>query len=199
VLEEELVVLDADSPLWNAARPLLAIALQIEQQDEGYSWHGWHKREITTFLKGLPAHCALLVGVWEGNEGGTGEEDQGMAAHGEHVEMAQPAETLVLGCVCEVIEGEVHSIRTFDALVDAELPPVAQLEPGIQHALELIHVTKKQVAPVAWALFTDKATWDEWLFTENASEDASAKGELLAALALQGRCVLLGNQTAHYH
>jgi len=33
LLAEEFSVIDTDTPLWDAARPLLAAALQLEQND----------------------------------------------------------------------------------------------------------------------------------------------------------------------
>lgn len=176
---EEFVVVDATSPLWNAMRPFLDIALRIEQQDDSYSWHGWNKASINAFLQKLPSHCSLMLGVWQ-------------------VDAAQEQETLWLGCICEVLNGAICSVRTFAALEDPALPALAELEPGFTHAQDLLRVTKGQVAPVAWALFTDKATWDEWLLTVNADEQPIDKGELLAALARQGRCVLLGSQVSHH-
>jgi hypothetical protein len=163
--------------MWQRIGPLLDAALRLEQMDESYAWHGWRKQQINAFLQRLPAHCTLLLGVWE-----TATDQR---------------EVLALGCVCEVSEGEVRSIRTFEALGD--VPHVQELEPGFEHALTLMQATRAQVAPVAWALFTDKATWDEWLFTEDVDGNVVDKGELLAALATQGRCVLLGNQTKHHH
>ena len=106
---------------------------------------------------------------------------------------------MVLGVACEVVEGEVRSIRTFEALTGAGLKPSKQLEPGIDDALEIMRVVTTQVAPVAWALFTDKATWDEWLFASAPNEGIIEKGELLGALTRQGRCVLLGSQSAQHH
>lgn len=41
---EELVVLDAESTLWKAVRPLLDVALRLEQ-DGAYVWHGWNKQQ----------------------------------------------------------------------------------------------------------------------------------------------------------
>ncbi len=185
MLAEELVVLNADSPLWNAVQPLLNAALKLEQQSDDYSWHGWKKADMTAFLQRLPSHCSLLVGVWEVGESQLPEE-QGI----------QEQETLILGCVCEVRDGEVRLISAFDALPD--LPPVEQLEPGIPHALELMRAVQSQVASVAYALFTDKKAWEEWLYTESNEEGIAVdKGDLLASLVQQGHCVLLGNQTAH--
>ncbi len=184
VFAEELVVLDADSPLWNALQPLLNAALGLEQHDETYVWHGWKKTSVAAFLRSLPIHCSLLIGVWDVEESFISYEQD-----------IQEQETLIVGCVCEVLDGEVCSVRTFDALAD--IPPVEQLEPGIPHALELMRVARAQVAPVAWALFTDKKTWDEWLFTEN--DEGVDKGDLLASLAQQGRCVLMGSQTKHHY
>ncbi len=179
MLAEELLILDADAPLWEVARPLLDAARRLEVNNDTYSWHGWSKRSIDAFLKRLPTHCTLVVGVWETSE------------TYEH-------ESLVLGCVCEVINGEVSSIRTFEAFTDGDLPPIEQLEPGAEHALKIMRVTRTQVAPVAWALFTDKTTWDQWLFA--AGDDGTLdKGELLASLARQGRCVLMGSQATHHH
>ena len=43
MLAEELVVIDGDSQLWRAARPLLDIALRLEQNGDTSSWHGWSK------------------------------------------------------------------------------------------------------------------------------------------------------------
>jgi hypothetical protein len=182
VLAEELSVLDADAPLWKAARSLLDIAFRLEQSDETYSWHGWNKQQIDLFLQHLPAHCTLLVGVWETLP--DGEQD---------------SEVLVLGFVCEVVGGEVCSLRTFEALNDASLPSVQELEPGFDHARELMRSVKTQIASVAWALFTDKATWDEWLFAAGNDGDFIDKGELLAELTRQGRCVLMGTQTIQHH
>jgi len=104
-----------------------------------------------------------------------------------------------LGVVCEVIAGEVSSLRTFDALTTDTLKPVKELEPGIEDALEILRAARLQVAPVAWALFTDKATWDRWLWTDESAEENVNKGEQLAMFARQGRCVLMGSQTAHHH
>lgn len=183
MLAEELSVLDADAPLWNAARSLLDIVFRLEQSDETYSWHGRNKQQIDLFLHHLPAHCTVLVGVWETM---LDEEEQGRDA-------------LVLGFVCEVVGGEICSLRTFEALNDASLPSVQELEPGFEHARELMRSVKTQIASVAWALFTDKATWDEWLFAEGNESGFIDKGELLAELTRQGRCVLMGTQTIQHH
>jgi hypothetical protein len=186
VLAEELAVLDADAPLWDSARSLLEIAFRLEQNDETYAWHGWHKQQIATFLQSLPAHCTLLVGVWE-------------TLLDEDEPASQGREALVLGFVCEVVRGDICSLRTFEALHDATLPPIQELEPGFEHARELMRVVRAQVAPAAWALFTDKATWDEWLFADRDESELTDKGELLAELARQGRCVLMGTQTIQHH
>ena len=179
MLTEELLVLDGDSVSWRAARPLLNVALRLELDDESYSWHGWNKDQINVFLKHLPPLCSLVVGVWEivAETNGIGER--------EH---------LTLGLVCEVVEGEVRSVRTFESLATAGLKSVEQLEPGIEDALEIMRVVRMQVAPVAWALFTDKITWDEWLFTSGADGAVIDKGELLVSFVRQGRCVLLGGR-----
>ena len=184
---EEFFVCDADSALWQEARPLLTIALKLEQQDELQNWHGWQKQQITTFLQGLPSHCALLAGVWEADAS---------------------EERLALGIICEVVNGEISSIRTFEALADPKLPAIAALEPGIEHARELMRATKMQVAPVAWAIFTDRATWQEWIFADNTEdadrtesdpEQVGDKGELLDSFVRQGRCVLMGNRAMQHH
>jgi hypothetical protein len=184
MLAEELVVLNANAPLWNAVQPLLNAALKLEQSNESYSLHGWTRADITTFLQELPAHCSLLAAVWE--------VEESQVRGGQDV---QEREILSIGCVCEVLDGEVRSVRTFDALPD--LPPVEQLEPGILHAVELMRVIRAQVAPVAWALFTDKKTWDEWLYAESDQGISIDKGDLLASLARQGRCVIMGSQTGN--
>ena len=182
MLTEELFVLDVDSYLWPAVRPLLGIVLRLEQNDERYSWHGWRKREMSAFLKGLPERCSLVVGVWETFPGEQAEHER-----------------LVLGVVCEVVAGEICSLRTFEALATETLKPVKELEPGIEDALEIIRAARLQVAPVAWALFTDKATWDTWLWTDENAKESVNKGEQLATYARQGRCVLMGSQTSHRH
>ncbi|GAC1615688.1 MAG: hypothetical protein NVS4B7_08230 [Ktedonobacteraceae bacterium] len=186
MLAEELLVLDADSQWWSAARPLLDTALRLEQNDDSYCWYGWNKRQINAFLKALPVKCSVIVGVWE---------IVPTAVTASDVEL----EYLRLGVVCEVLEGEVCSMRTFEALREFGLKPVEQLEAGIEDGLEIIRLVRTQIAPVAWALFTDKATWDEWLFTTGDDGGVLDKGELLASLARQGRCVLLGSQAAHTH
>lgn len=173
MLAEELLILDTHSELWPAVRPLLDVVLRLESADDTSVWHGWSKGQISQFLQRLPGHCTLVVGVWK-----MGAEEYPMLGH----------ESLIMGCVCEVVEGEVCTIRTFGALNDANLPSVKELEPGFEHARELMRVVQTQVAPVAWALFTDKMTWDEWLFGDGD------KGELLASFARQGRCVLMGSQ-----
>src|SRR5215471_17097417 len=176
MLSEELVVLDGNSASWIAARPLLDAALRLEQQDENYSWHGWNKEQVGVFLKNLPAHCSLVVGVWEIVPLTNSREEY------EH---------LILSLVCEVVEGEVRSIRTFEALGHES---VEQLEPGIEDALEIMRLVRMQVAPVAWALFIDKITWDTWLFDSGAEGAVINKGGLLASFVRQGRCVLLGSR-----
>lgn len=192
MLAEELTILDVDSPLWSAARPLLDVALRLDQRDDTFSWHGWDQRQVNTFLAGLPEKCTLVVGVWDIFS----EEIEGVDGTVAHVER----ELLTLGIACAVLEGAVHSIRTFNALVHAGLKSVEQLEPGIEDAMEILRVVRKEVAPVAWALFTDRATWNEWIYGVYAPGDEGHgmnKGELLATFVQQGRCVLLGGQTAH--
>lgn len=183
MLAEELSVIDADAPLWDAIRPLLAAALQLEQNGDAYTWHGWQKQQVCTFLKGLPAHCTLVIGVWDTL---VDEEDGG------------EREVLVLGCVCEIIEGELYSLRTFKVLSDPALPALDELEPGFEHAREIMRVVRQEVAPVAWALFTDKTTWDTWLFATADDGGVLDKGALLAQYARQGRCVLMGSQTMRH-
>ncbi|TMC19879.1 MAG: hypothetical protein E6J34_14355 [Chloroflexi bacterium] len=184
LLAEELSVIDADAPLWDAVRPLLAAALQLEQNGDAYSWHGWHKQQVCTFLESLPLHCTLVVGVWDTIL---------------HEDDSRERELLVLGCVCEVMGGELHSLRTFEVLTDAALPAIEELEAGFEHAREIMRAVKHAVAPVAWALFTDKATWDTWLLATADDGGVIDKGALLAQFARQGRCVLMGSQTMHHH
>ena len=184
MLAEELVVIDPNSPLWDAARPYLDLALRLERSDDSYSWHGWQKHRVEQFLNKLPTRCSLVVSVWE--------TLPAEAVTSEH-------EPLILGVACEVVEGQVCSIRTFEALTAVGLKPTTQLEPAIDDALEIMRLVRAQVAPVAWALFTDKATWDEWLFTDAANDRILDKGETLVTLARQGRCVLLGSQNSHHH
>jgi len=187
VFAEELLALDADSSLWLPVRPLLDAALRLSQSDDNYSWHGWSKRQIDDFLSRLPPHCSLVVAVWESEVGeGTGS-------------VLEP-EQLLLGVVCEVVEGEIASLRTFEALTAGGLKPAQQLEPGIGDALEIMRHAKAQVAPVAWALFTDRITWNEWLLAAGDEEGGVIdKGALLASFAAKGRCVLMGSQAAHHH
>jgi hypothetical protein len=182
VLADELVVLDADSHLWRAARPLLDAALRLDQHNDTYSWHGWDKQQMSRFLKNLPSPCSLIVGVWEtiSTEDDTAEREE-----------------LALGIVCEVVEGEIRSICTFEALASAGLKPIKQLEPGFDDAIEIMRVARKFVAPVAWALFIEKMAWDEWLFAAGDDGAVVNKGELLASFARQGCCVLMGSQTTH--
>lgn len=183
VLAEELEIVDADAPLWSAARPYLEAALRLEQYGEDYLWYGWNKRQITRFLATLPQVCSLIVGVWEEQEGGDSTEE---------------LEILVLGVVCAVVAGEVCSIRTFAALTEADMRGQKQWEPGFEDAMEIMRAARTQVAPVAWALFTDKAAWNEWIFTGGEDESEIDKGELLASFARQGRCVLMGSQAAQH-
>lgn len=197
MLAEELMVLDADSPLWSTARPLLDVALQLEQHDETFAWHGWDKRQVNQFLASLPPGCTLVVGVWDifqeevkRAEGAEGAD--GAAAQVEH-------EILTIGLVCEVLDGVIHSIRTFNALLNAGLKPVERLEPGIEDATEILRVVRTAISPVAWALFIDRATWNEWVYASDDEGHGMNKGELLATFAQQGRCVLLGGQTYHHH
>jgi hypothetical protein len=196
VLTEDFLIIDPNSPSWSAIRPYVEAVFRLEQNEGSSVWHGWDKQQIDAFLQQLPSPCSLLVAVWETEEDAVASDIQGSNAR----------EVLVLGCVCEVVAGEVRSIRTFESLQDDDLPPLEELEPGYQHAFELMRVVRKLVAPVAWGLFTDKQTWNEWIFQERDKSllydnDGTAvnKGKLLAELAQQGRCVLMGSQTAHHH
>lgn len=174
MLAEELQIVNANTPSWQAVRPMLSIALRLEQ-DDTYVWHGWNKAQITTLLNSLPTHCTILAGVWS------------------VADDIQQKESIVFSCICEIIDGEVRTVRTFEALTSQDLPTFENLEPGFEHALEIMRVVRLTIAPVAWALFTDKDTWDEWVYT--GDERVVDKGKLLASFAQQGRCVLIGSQT----
>ncbi|MBO0780721.1 MAG: hypothetical protein J2P37_18010, partial [Ktedonobacteraceae bacterium] len=130
MLAEELVVLNADAPFWDPIRPLLKVALRLEQNETTYSWHGWKKQMLEDLLASLPAHCALVVGVWK-----TMTDQQ---------EDEEGHEALALSCVCEIVKGQVRSLRTFEALTDAGLPPIQELEPGYEHACEIMRVVRMQ-------------------------------------------------------
>jgi hypothetical protein len=179
VLAEELLVLDGDSPLWPPVRPLLDALLRLEQNDDTYSWHGWNKQQILTFLDQLPSQCSLIVGVWKTIPG---EDD------------VPEREDLVLGVVCEVVDGQVRSLRTFQALTAAGLKPIKQLEPGLDDAVEIMRISRILIAPVAWALFIEKSAWDEWLLGSENSDVVVDKGELLVTFERKGRCVLMRGQ-----
>jgi hypothetical protein len=177
VLAEELLVVDAESPLWIPLRSLLEQARHFDMQDVPYCWHGWDKQQIETFLQTLPAHCTIVVAVWETLAG------------------QQPQrEVLCFGWVSEIRAGRVCTIRTLDTFRDASLPPPEQLEPGYEHALAIMRAARMQLAPVAIALFTDRQTWDEWLYTGSENEESIDKGALLASFVREGRCVLMGSQ-----
>jgi len=187
---EELEIVDAGDNLWRMARPLVDVALRMEREGEsesggggGFCWHGWTKRQIDMFLANLPERCCLVVGVWE-------------TVPEEGVEFER--DVLRLGVVCEIVEREVRSIRTFKALeelVATGLKPTEELEPGIDDALEILRAVRATIAPVAWALFTDKGTWDEWIFASGEDGgDGVDKGEMLGMLVRQGRCVLMGGR-----
>ncbi len=177
MIAEELQVVNADALSWQAVHPLLSIALLLER-DDAYVWHGWNKAQIMALLDQLPAHCTIIAGVWS-------------VADNE-----QPEEHLVLSCVCEIVNGNVQTVRTFEALISENLPTVEHVEPGFEHALEIMRVVRLTIAPVALALFTDKNTWDEWMYT--GDEHVIDKGKLLTSFAQQGRCVLMGSQTQHH-
>lgn len=183
MLAEEFKVIDSDSTLWLSSNSLLDIVRRFEEQNEAYSWNGWNNQQIRNFLQSLPARSSIVVGVWE-----TIAEKDGSAE----------SEKLVIGLICEVIHGEVYSIRTFDALSSDGLKPSNQLEPGIDDARKIILYTEKLVAPVAWALFTEKTTWDELLFSSVDNGTVVDKAQQLAALIHQGRCVIMGNKTKYH-
>ena len=199
MLTQDFVIVDVNSPSWSAVRPFVEAALRLEQGEDGSSsWHGWDRRQIEGFLQGLPSPCSLLVAVWDTEGAGRGEDEE----QGASSEEQSAREVLALGCVCEVVGGEVRSVRTFESLQDEDLPPLEELEPGYEHALALMRVVRRLVAPVAWGLFTDRQTWNEWVLQDCPSGNDSVgvdKGKLLAELALQGRCVLMGSQTSHHH
>jgi hypothetical protein len=179
VLAEELQVLDGEDALWLAVRPLLDAVLRLDRREETFVWRGWQKSQIEAFLTMLPSSCSLVVGVWENFP----------ATH------SGPAQDkLVLGVVCSVEQGEICSLRTFASLVAAGLKSVVELEIGMEDALEIMHYARRQVAPVAWALFIEKTAWDEWIFTAGDDDGALDKGALLSRLAQEGRCVLMGSQ-----
>lgn len=184
MLAEELLIIDGDAALFRPLRPLIDSLLRLEHGADAYSWHGWNKAQIERFLESLPTVCSLVVGVWETVPG-----DGELAEH----------EKLALGCVCEVRGGEVRTIRTFEALAEAGVKAVDQLEPGIEDALKIMQAARS-IAPVAYALFIEKTAWDEWLFASADDGGVVDKGEALAAMARAGRCVLMGSQLAgHNH
>lgn len=183
MLAEELLIIDGDAALFRPLRPLVDCALRLEHSDDAFSWHGWNKAQIERFLESLPAACSLVVGVWEMVPG-----DGELAEH----------EKLMLGCVCEVRDGEVRTIRTFEALAEAGVKAVDQLEPGIEDALKIMQAARS-IAPVAYALFIEKTAWDEWLFASADDGGVVDKGEALAAMARAGSCVLMGSQLAGYN
>ncbi len=196
MLAEDFIVFDANSPSWSAIRPYVEAALRLEQNEGPSIWHGWDKQQIDAFLQRLPSPCSLLIAVWE-TEGTVERDGRGLDPSLDGGQSTR--EVLILGCVCEVVAGEVRSIRTFESLQDDDLPPLRELEPGYQHAFELMRVVRRLVAPVAWGLFTDKQTWNEWIFTEDNDGITVDKGKLLTELAQQGRCVLMGSQISHHH
>ena len=184
MLAEELLIIDGNALLFRLLRPLIDNALRLERSDDAYCWHGWNRAQIERFLASLPPLCSLVVGVWETLPG-----------DGEMAEQ----EKLALGWVCEVRDGEVRTICTFEALAEAGLKAVDQLEPGIEDALEIMRAARS-IAPVAYALFIEKTAWDEWLFASAPDGNVVDKGDALAAIARAGRCVLMGSQGAgHNH
>jgi hypothetical protein len=202
VLAEDFVIVDANSPSWSTIRPYVEAALRLEQNEGPPVWHGWDRQQINTFLAGLPSPCTLLVAVWEGEDAVEYDSrEQKSVSDGDAATdaISSPLPSFVLGCVCEVVVGEVRSIRTFESLQDENLPRLDELVPDYQHAFELMRVVRKLVAPVAWGLFTDRPTWNEWVFAANSAGIPVDKGKLLTDLAQQGRCVLMGSQTTHHH
>ncbi len=183
MLVEELAVVDTTSPLWETMRPVLEAALRLEVSDATSSWHGWNKAQVEAFLGRCPSHCSILVAVWE-----TLRDEQG-----------RERDMLRIGWVGELRDGQVRAIYTLDTFTTAGLSAIEELEPGYEHALEMLRVAKARVAPVAWALFTDKATWDTWLFATASDGGVLDKGVLLTSLTRQGRCVLMGSQAGHHH
>lgn len=101
---------------------ILDVGLRLDRSEDGYTWHGWQRLYLSSFLASLPEKCSLLVGVWE-TLSGAGEQEE--------------VEQLAPGCVLEVNEGEVRAVRTFDSLVKDGLKPVEQLEADYEDALEL--------------------------------------------------------------
>ena len=178
MLAEEFAILADNGPLWQAARSLLDVAARLDQMDQIHNWHGWQREQIDAFLAALPSPSSLVVGVWE----------------------MQPSlpDRLHLGIVCKVVQGEICSLSTFEALRSAGLKPSEELAIGIEDALEIMHYARSQVAPVAWALFCEKTAWDEWLFTAIEEHEGQSKGELLRNLIDQGRGVLMGSQATAY-
>lgn len=178
MLAEELRVLNGEDTLWRTARPLLDAVLRMERADETFVWHGWQKSQINTFLASLPSPCSLVVGAWDT----LADETQ------------QVQDKLVLGIVCAVEQGEIRSLSTFTSLVSAGLKPIEELEIGMEDALEIMHYARRQVGPVAWALFLEKATWDEWILAEAHEGGAVDKGKLLDEFIEAGRCVVMGSR-----
>lgn len=181
MLAEELLILNGEGPLWQTVRPLLDAALRLEQLGDTSVWHGWKKSQVNTFLAELPSPCSVLAGIWD-------------TVPATDTYPAQ--DRLVLGVVCKVEQGAILSISTFESLVAAGLKSVETLEIGMEDALEIMHYARRQVAPVAWALFSEKSAWDEWLFAAGDADGARDKGQLLGELVAQGRCVLMGSQAA---
>ena len=96
MLAEELIILHNEHALWQAARPLLEIALRLEQGAEDAIWHGWQKKQMNTFLATLPSPCSLVVGVWDTFPATSTQSAQ---------------DCLVLGIVCEVMSNRCRSSK----------------------------------------------------------------------------------------
>ncbi len=181
MLVEDLSIVDGASPLWETMRPMLDAALRLETGDDTTVWHGWNKAQVETFLRRSPHHCCVVVAAWE-----TLHDEQ----HAER-------DVLRVGWVGELLDGQVCAIHTLDTLTIVGLPHIHDLEPGYEHARAIMRAVHAGIAPVAWAIFTDKTTWDEWLFATDSEGGVIDKSALLRSLSQQGRCVLLGSQVGH--
>src|SRR5579884_1418287 len=102
VLAEELLIVDGDARLWQAARPLLDVALRMEQGDESFVWHGWNRQQIERFLAQLPSPSSRVEGVGESIAAEEEEQRPGRAR-------------LIVGRVGEVVEGGGRTIRACEA------------------------------------------------------------------------------------
>ncbi|MGH2509132.1 MAG: hypothetical protein ACRDHZ_17270, partial [Ktedonobacteraceae bacterium] len=101
MLAEELLILNGTDTLWQTARPLLDAALRLEQLDETSTWYGWQKAAMQAFLAALPSRCSLVIGVWETLPA---------------TNLPATQDKLVLGVVCDVEQGIIRALWTFEAL-----------------------------------------------------------------------------------